>query len=172
MQTPTRLLVVSGTRPEAIKMAPLVLALRERPEFATSFCLSGQHRDMALPVLDFFGLVPDHVLDLGQPGQQLCELTARMLPALDRVLAESNPEFVLVHGDTSTTFAAALAAFYRQIPVAHVEAGLRTGNLAAPWPEEANRRLTAVLARWHLSCTASSTRASVTRAGWKAACSP
>ena len=110
MQTRTRLLVVSGTRPEAIKMAPLVLA-------------------------------------------------------------ESNPELVLVHGDTSTTFAAALAAFYRQIPVAHVEAGLRTGNLAAPWPEEANRRLTAVLARWHLSCTASSTRASVTRAGWKAACS-
>lgn len=134
-------------------MAPLVLALRERPEFETLLCLSGQHRDMIKPVLELFDLQADFDLALMQAGQTLPDLTGRILLALDKVLAEATPALILVHGDTTTSFAAALAAFYRHVPIAHVEAGLRTGNLDAPWPEEANRRLTAVLTRWHFAPT-------------------
>lgn len=153
MQTPTRIMVVIGTRPEAIKMAPLVLALRARPEFETLLCLSGQHRDMLKPVLDLFNLQANFDLALMQAEQTLPDLTGRILQAVDKVLAAATPALMLVHGDTTTSFAAALAAFYRHVPVAHVEAGLRTGNLAAPWPEEANRKLTAVLSRWHFAPT-------------------
>lgn len=147
-------MTIIGTRPEAIKMAPLILALRNSPEFVPLLCVTGQHRAMLDQVLDLFGLKPDFDLNLMQRGQSLEELSSRILLGLGEVLKQSRPAMVLVHGDTTTTFSAALAAFYQHIPIAHVEAGLRTGNLQAPWPEEANRRLTSVLASLHFAPTA------------------
>lgn len=148
-------LVVFGTRPEAIKMAPLVLELRKHPrEFRTLVCVTGQHRSMLDQVLEVFGLQPDYDLDIMRPGQDLFDVTARVLAGMRDVLDRARPDCVLVHGDTTTSTAAALAAFYRQIPVGHVEAGLRTRDIYSPWPEEMNRQLTARLASVHFAPTA------------------
>lgn len=136
-----KVLTVFGTRPEAIKMAPVVRALAAADGIEGRVCVTAQHRDMLDQVLDLFELTPDHDLDLMQPGQDLTDLTCRILRGMRGVLAEEQPDIVLVHGDTTTTFATTLACFYARIPVGHVEAGLRTGDLSAPFPEEANRVL-------------------------------
>ena len=149
-------MVVFGTRPEAIKMAPVVAALKATPGLETLVCVTAQHRQMLDQVLDLFGLVPDDDLDLMAPGQSLPDLFARILTGMSTVLEARRPDLVLVHGDTSTTLATALAAFYARVPVGHVEAGLRTGDLQAPWPEEANRRLTAPITTLHFAPTARS----------------
>lgn len=142
-----RVLSVFGTRPEAIKMAPVVRAVQAAEGLEGRICVTAQHRDMLDQVLELFDLEPHHDLDLMQPGQDLTDLTCRILQGLRGVLAQERPDIVLVHGDTTTTFAATLAAFYARIPVGHVEAGLRTGDLAAPFPEEANRVLADRLCR-------------------------
>lgn len=151
-----RISVIFGTRPEAIKLAPVVLACRDVAGLDCRVCVTGQHREMLEQVLPVFGVRPDVDLALMRPGQTLAGLTARLMEALDGYLEADKPDLVLVQGDTTTVFCAALAAFYRRIPVGHVEAGLRTGNLDAPWPEEANRVLTTRLARLHFAPTASS----------------
>ena len=149
-----KILLVFGTRPEAIKMCPLVLALRERPEnFETQVCVTGQHREMLDQVLRIFGVKPDYDLNIMKQGQDLYDVTARVLVGMREVLDTAKPDVVLVHGDTTTSMAAALAAFYRQIPVGHVEAGLRTHNLYSPWPEEMNRQVTGRIATYHFSPT-------------------
>lgn len=137
-------------------MAPLVLSLRSISAVETKVCVTAQHRQMLDQVLDLFEIRPDFDLDLMKPGQDLTAITAGVLQGLKGVLAQWRPDVVLVHGDTSTTFAASLAAYYQRIAVGHVEAGLRTGNLYSPWPEEANRKLTAALARWHFAPTENS----------------
>jgi UDP-N-acetylglucosamine 2-epimerase (non-hydrolysing) len=134
-------------------MAPLVNALKKAPKIETKVCVTGQHRVMLDSMLDFFGVRPDYDLDVMVPNQTLLEMTGKALAGLDAVLSEARPDLVLVQGDTSTTLAAAISAHYRQIEVGHVEAGLRTGDLSAPWPEEANRRLISVLARYHFAPT-------------------
>ena len=148
-----KVLLVFGTRPEAIKMAPLVLELKSRKELEVEVCVTAQHREMLDQVLDLFELKPDYDLDLMQPGQDLYDITTKALLGLKGVLETSKPDLVLVHGDTTTTFASSLAAFYQRIPVGHVEAGLRTGNLYSPWPEEANRKLTGSLTKFHFAPT-------------------
>jgi UDP-N-acetylglucosamine 2-epimerase (non-hydrolysing) len=145
--------IIFGTRPEAIKLAPVVLALKADPRFECDVCVTAQHRQMLDQVLVAFGIVPDTDLDLMVPDQTLAGLTARAVETVDRYLAEAKPGLVLVQGDTTTTFCSALAAFYHHIPVGHVEAGLRTGNLESPWPEEANRILTTRLTRLHFAPT-------------------
>ena len=151
-----KILLVFGTRPEAIKMAPLVKTLQAHKAFEVKVCVSAQHRHMLDRVLQLFDIQPDFDLDLMRPGQDLSGITSRVLLGLNPVLTQWGPDAVLVHGDTATTFAASLAAFYQRIPVGHVEAGLRTGNLYSPWPEEANRKLTSVLTQWHFAPTATS----------------
>lgn len=151
-----KVLLVFGTRPEAIKMAPLVKALKAHPAFDARVCVTAQHRQMLDQVLELFEITPEFDLNLMKPGQDLTDITTGVLQGLKTVFAEWLPDVVLVHGDTSTTFGASLAAFYQRIPVGHVEAGLRTGNLYSPWPEEANRKLTGVLAHWHFAPTATS----------------
>ena len=163
-QIQAKVLVVFGTRPEAIKMAPLVHALQAHPLLSAQVAVTAQHREMLDQVLDIFGIAPDVDLDIMQPGQSLPELTARIVQGMTPVLERLRPDMVLVHGDTSTTLSTALAAFYARIPIGHVEAGLRTGNLQAPWPEEMNRRLTAPLCRLHFAPTAGS-RANLLREG-------
>ncbi|MBP7003017.1 non-hydrolyzing UDP-N-acetylglucosamine 2-epimerase [Amaricoccus sp.] len=148
-----RVLCVFGTRPEAIKMAPLVLALRADPRFEAQLCVTAQHREMLDQVLALFGLTPDFDLDVMRPGQDLTAITTAILAGAARVLAEARPDIVMVHGDTATTLATSLACYFQRIPVAHVEAGLRTGDLYAPWPEEANRKIAGVLAGLHLAPT-------------------
>ena len=148
-----RVLTIFGTRPEAIKMAPLAIRLGADSRFDSKVCVTAQHREMLDQVLDLFQLVPDYDLDLMKPGQTLSELTGRILTSVEGVLQSFRPDIVLVHGDTSTTLATSLAAYYQQIPVGHVEAGLRTGNLYSPWPEEANRKLTGALASLHFAPT-------------------
>ena len=149
-----KIMLVFGTRPEAIKMAPVVKELQRRSDsFNTIVTVTGQHRQMLDQVLDIFGITPDFDLDIMKQGQDLTDVTVRVLEGMRRVLAEAQPDTVLVHGDTSTSTAAALAAFYARIPVGHVEAGLRTGNIYSPWPEEMNRLLTGRLATWHFSPT-------------------
>jgi UDP-N-acetylglucosamine 2-epimerase (non-hydrolysing) len=154
--TKKKILMVFGTRPEAIKMAPLVKHLEANSGFDPKVCVTAQHRQMLDQVLTLFNIKPEFDLDLMRPGQNLTDITTGVLQGLTDVLAKWTPDVVLVHGDTSTTMAAALAAFYKRIPVGHVEAGLRTGNLYSPWPEEANRKLTGVLTRWHFAPTATS----------------
>lgn len=149
-------LCVFGTRPEAIKMAPLALSLAADERFDSKVCVTGQHRQMLDQVLDLFELKPDFDLSVMKPGQDLTGVTTAILTGMKDVLASCKPDIVLVHGDTATTFAASLAAYYQQIPVAHVEAGLRTGNLYSPWPEEANRKLTGALATLHFAPTENS----------------
>lgn len=151
-----KVLTVFGTRPEAIKMAPVVAALAAQEAIEARVCVTAQHREMLDQVLALFGIRPDFDLDLMKPGQDLTDITAGVLDGMRRVFADYRPDRVLVHGDTSTTMAASIAAFYHRIPVGHVEAGLRTGNLYAPWPEEANRKLTGALADLHFAPTASS----------------
>lgn len=147
--------VIFGTRPEAIKLAPVVLALKSCSGLTCRVCVTAQHRQMLDQVLAIFDIVPDMDLNLMQPNQSLGGLTARAIKSLDRYLADEKPDAVLVQGDTTTVLCGALAAFYHKIPVGHVEAGLRTGNMASPWPEEANRVLTTRLAKWHFAPTES-----------------
>lgn len=151
-----KVLTVFGTRPEAIKMAPLVLKLQNDSRFDARVCVTAQHREMLDQVLDLFELKPDYDLNLMKPGQDLTDVTNGILLGMRSVLTEVKPDIVLVHGDTATTFATTLSAYYQQIPVGHVEAGLRTGNLYSPWPEEANRKLTGVLAEKHFAPTETS----------------
>lgn len=154
MQVKPKILAIFGTRPEAIKMSPLVKLLQKQSVFETKVCVTGQHREMLDQVLTLFDVVPDFDLNLMKTGQNLSELTSDILLKLKPILTEFAPDLVLVHGDTTTTFAGSLASFYQQIPVAHIEAGLRTGNLKAPFPEEANRHLTSVIAKYHFAPTA------------------
>lgn len=149
----TRVMVVFGTRPEAIKMAPVVHALRDHPNLEPKVVVTAQHRQMLDQVLQLFDIVPDADLDIMQHRQTLSDMTARIVQGMAPVLEAFKPDIVLVHGDTSTTLSTALAAFYARVPVGHVEAGLRTGNMQAPWPEEMNRRLTAPLCSMHFSPT-------------------
>lgn len=149
-------LCVFGTRPEAIKMAPLHIALGADERFDAKLCVTGQHREMLDQVLDLFAIKPDFDLNIMKPGQDLTDTTTAILQGLKSVLCDYRPDIILVHGDTATTFAATLAAYYQQIPVAHVEAGLRTGNIYSPWPEEANRKLTSTLATLHFAPTETS----------------
>lgn len=152
-----RILLIFGTRPEAIKMAPLALKLQAYDQdFETKVCVTGQHRQMLDQVLELFSLKPDFDLNLMKPGQTLSDVTSGVLKGLERVFAEWMPDLILVHGDTATTFAASLAGYYHKIKIGHVEAGLRTGDLYSPWPEEANRQLTGVLANYHFAPTQSS----------------
>ncbi|HDY7665917.1 TPA: UDP-N-acetylglucosamine 2-epimerase (non-hydrolyzing) [Vibrio vulnificus] len=151
-----KVLTVFGTRPEAIKMAPLVHALAADERFESKCCVTAQHREMLDQVLELFEITPDYDLNLMKAGQTLNEVTARILLELKPVLQEFKPDVVLVHGDTATTFAASLAAYYEQIAVGHVEAGLRTGNIYSPWPEEANRKLTGALTTYHFAPTETS----------------
>lgn len=149
-----KILLVFGTRPEAIKMAPLVKKLQEMPEeFQTVVCVTGQHREMLDQVLRLFDITPEYDLNIMKPNQDLYDITSRILLGMRDVLKEVQPDIVLVHGDTTTSMAAALAAFYQQIPVGHVEAGLRTGNIYSPWPEEMNRLITGRITTHHFSPT-------------------
>ena len=146
-------MVVFGTRPEAIKMAPLVMALKQRSDLDVIVAVTAQHRQMLDQVLELFEITPDEDLNVMQPGQTLSGLTTRIMQGMDQVIAKHSPDIVLVHGDTTTTFATSMAAFYQRVPVGHVEAGLRTGNIYSPWPEEANRKLTGALASVHFAPT-------------------
>lgn len=149
-----KIMLVFGTRPEAIKMAPLVMEFKKCPDqFKTIVCVTGQHREMLDQVLQLFEITPDYDLNIMKQGQDLYDVTARVLIGMRDVLRETQPNIVLVHGDTTTSMAAALAAFYQQIPVGHVEAGLRTHNIYSPWPEEMNRLITGRIATYHFSPT-------------------
>ena len=148
------MMLVFGTRPEAIKMSPLVKEFQKYPEkFETIVCVTGQHREMLDQVLRIFDIQPDYDLNIMKQGQDLYDVTARVLTGMREVLKETQPDIVLVHGDTTTSTAAALAAFYQQIPVGHVEAGLRTHNIYSPWPEEMNRQITGRIATYHFAPT-------------------
>jgi len=151
-----KVLSIFGTRPEAIKMAPLVKALNAAEGIDAKVCVTAQHREMLDQVLDLFEIVPEYDLNIMKPGQSLYDVTTNILLGLKPILEEFKPDLVLVHGDTSTTLSASLAAFYQQIPVGHVEAGLRTGNLSSPWPEEGNRKLTGAITKLHFAPTQTS----------------
>ena len=154
-----KVLIVFGTRPEAIKMAPVVQEFKKnRDHFITKVCVTGQHREMLDQVLDLFKIIPEYDLDIMKPNQDLNDVTSNILLKIKHVLKEFLPDLVLVHGDTVTTFATSLAAYYQKIQICHVEAGLRTGNLFSPWPEEANRKLTGVLTDYHFAPTPTSKR--------------
>ncbi|GGW91925.1 non-hydrolyzing UDP-N-acetylglucosamine 2-epimerase [Alteromonas halophila] len=154
--TAKKILIVFGTRPEAIKMAPVVMALSDDEQLDTRVCVTGQHREMLDQVLSLFDITPDYDLNIMKPNQSLNDVTINILSGLKPVLEDFGPDAILVHGDTTTTMAATIAAFYQKIPVGHVEAGLRTGNLYSPWPEEANRKVTGSLATLHFAPTARS----------------
>ena len=157
-----KILLVFGTRPEAIKMAPLVKAFQKDTEhFETRVCVTAQHRQMLDQVLAIFDIKPDYDLNIMKQGQDLYDVTSRVLLGMRDVLKKVRPDIVLVHGDTTTSTAAALAAFYQQIPVGHVEAGLRTHNIYSPWPEEMNRQITGRIATYHFSPTPLRDRKSV-----------
>lgn len=153
-----KVLCIFGTRPEAIKMAPVVKELQKRKNIETHVCVTGQHRQMLDQVLEVFDIIPDYDLNIMQQGQDLYDVTARVLMGMRDVLKQVQPDVVLVHGDTTTSTASALAAFYQQIPVGHVEAGLRTHNIYSPWPEEMNRLITGRIATYHFSPTLLSCR--------------
>ena len=156
--------VIFGTRPEAIKLCPVVLALQKDPAFDCKVCVTGQHKEMLYQVLDVFDVKPDVDLQLMRPNQTLGGLTSRAISAIDEYLAKEKPDIVMVQGDTTTVLAGALSAFYHHIPVAHVEAGLRTWNMESPWPEEANRVLTTRLAKWHF-CPTENNKANLLKEG-------
>ena len=156
MHNKTKVLLVFGTRPEAIKMAPLVKILKEDKELEAKVCVTAQHREMLDQVLDLFDITPEYDLNLMKPGQDLYDITANVLLGMKNVLSDFKPDVVLVHGDTTTTSATALSSFYQKIKVGHVEAGLRTGDIYSPWPEEANRQITGVLANYHFAPTETS----------------
>jgi UDP-N-acetylglucosamine 2-epimerase (non-hydrolysing) len=152
-----KILIVFGTRPEAIKMAPLVKEFQKHTNlFETKVCVTAQHREMLDQVLDLFEITPDYDLNIMKPGQDLYDITANVLLGMKNVLSDFKPDVVFVHGDTTTTFAASLAAFYQQIKIAHIEAGLRTGDIYSPWPEEANRQLTTQITSYHFAPTSTS----------------
>ncbi|CUU73677.1 UDP-N-acetylglucosamine 2-epimerase [Campylobacter hyointestinalis subsp. hyointestinalis] len=151
-----KILLVFGTRPEAIKMAPLVKEFQKQEEIITKVCVTAQHRQMLDQVLDIFGIDPDFDLNVMKEGQDLYDITTNVLLGMREIFREFKPDIMLVHGDTSTTFSASLAAFYSKIKIGHVEAGLRTHNIYSPWPEEANRQLTGVLANYHFAPTVNS----------------
>ena len=153
---PLKTLSIFGTRPEAIKMAPMVINLANDDRFDSKVCVTAQHREMLDQVLELFGIVPDYDLNIMKADQNLTDVTTAIIQGLQGTLEDFKPDVILVHGDTATTFAASLAAYYRQIPVAHIEAGLRTHNLYSPWPEEGNRRLTGSLAALHFAPTQTS----------------
>ena len=159
MSTATKILVVFGTRPEAIKLFPVIAALEADPRLQPVVCVSAQHRQMLDQVLAIAGLVPDHDLDLMKPDQSLDALTAALLTELGRVMDAERPARVMVQGDTATAMAGALAAYYRKIPVDHVEAGLRSGNIYHPWPEEVNRKIIGQIADLHFAPTDVSAKA-------------
>ncbi len=148
-----KILFVFGTRPEAIKMAPAIKALKNESCFSVELCVTAQHRQMLDQVLALFAITPEYDLNLMGPGQDLTDITSKALLGMRDILRQARPDLVLVHGDTTTTFVAALAAYYEKIAVAHVEAGLRTGHKYSPWPEEINRRLTATMSHWHFAPT-------------------
>lgn len=148
-----KILIIFGTRPEAIKVAPLIKALQKDPDFTISICVTAQHREMLDQVLDLFDITPDYDLNIMKEDQDLYSITSNVLLGMKEILLEAKPDLVLVHGDTTTTMAGALSAFYQQIPIGHIEAGLRTRNIYSPWPEEANRQLTSRLARYHFAPT-------------------
>jgi UDP-N-acetylglucosamine 2-epimerase (non-hydrolysing) len=148
-----KIMTIFGTRPEAIKMAPLVLALSDNPIIESRVCVTGQHREMLDQVLDLFGIRPDYDLNIMKSGQTLSEVTSRIVKKLQPILEGYRPDIILVHGDTSTTFCAALTAYYNQIDIGHVEAGLRTGDIYSPWPEEGNRKLVSCLANLNFAPT-------------------
>ena len=150
---PKKIMVVFGTRPEAIKMCPLVLELKKRSSFQVKVCVTAQHRQMLDQVLETFGVVPDYDLNIMKPKQSLFDITINVLNGIRTVLEEANPDVVLVHGDTSTSFVTALACFYLQIPVGHVEAGLRTYNIHSPYPEEFNRQGVGIISCYHFAPT-------------------
>ncbi len=154
-----KVLMVFGTRPEAIKMAPLVLELRRSKTLNVEVCVTAQHREMLDQVLSLFDIVPDYDLNIMKAGQDLYDITSRVLLGLRDVIQKAKPDVLLVHGDTTTTFASSLAAFYEKVEIGHVEAGLRTGNLYSPWPEEANRKLTGSLTKYHFAPTPTSEEA-------------
>jgi UDP-N-acetylglucosamine 2-epimerase (non-hydrolysing) len=159
MTAPAKILVVFGTRPEAIKLFPVIAALKADPRFAPVVCVSAQHRQMLDQVLEIAGIVPDHDLDVMQPDQSLDALTARLLTGLGQVMDAVQPARVIVQGDTATAMCGALAAYYRKVPVDHVEAGLRSGNIYHPWPEEVNRKIIGTIASLHFAPTAVSAKA-------------
>ncbi len=159
-----KILTVFGTRPEAIKMAPLALALAADPRFDAKVCVTGQHREMLDQVLDLFKIKPEFDLNIMKPGQDLTDVTTGILQGMKGVFSQFKPDMVLVHGDTATTLTTTLASYYQKIPVGHVEAGLRTGNLYSPWPEEGNRKLTGALAKLHFTPTNTS-KANLLREG-------
>ena len=144
-----KVLVIFGTRPEAIKMCPLVLELKKSEKLETLVCVTGQHREMLKQVLDIFKVAPDYDMAIMKKGQDLTDVTTAILTGMREILRKEKPNIVLVHGDTSTAFAASLAAFYQQIPVGHVEAGLRTYNMNSPYPEEFNRQAIGLTASLH-----------------------
>ena len=148
-----KVLFVFGTRPEAIKMAPVILEMKRESTLDVKVCLTGQHRQMLDQVLEFFQIKSDYDLNLMKPGQSLSGLSSAILTALDEILEIEKPDLVLVHGDTTTSIVSALSCYYRQIPIGHIEAGLRSGDLYSPWPEEGNRRLAAQLCRFHFAPT-------------------
>lgn len=154
-----KILIVFGTRPEAIKMAPVVTALKSSEKLQVQVCVTAQHRQMLDQVLELFSIIPDFDLNIMQPRQDLTDITANILLGLRKVLIENHYDMLLVHGDTTTTLAASLAAFYKKIPIGHIEAGLRTGDMYAPWPEEMNRCLTSQLASLHFAPTTKSQNA-------------
>lgn len=148
-----KILIVIGTRPEAIKMAPLILTLNCDDRFDLRLCLTGQHKEMLDQVLKIFDITPDYNLNVMQPGQTLSDITSSIISAMPKIFDDFKPDIVLVHGDTATTFASSISAYYHKIKVGHVEAGLRTGNIYSPWPEEANRKLTGVITNIHFAPT-------------------
>ena len=154
MNNMKKIMLVFGTRPEAIKMAPLVKEFQKNiNKFRTIVCVTGQHREMLDQVLNLFEIIPDYDLNIMKQGQDLYDVTSRVLLGMRGVLKEAQPDIVLVHGDTTTSTAAALAAFYQQIPVGHVEAGLRTHNIYSPWPEEMNRQITSRISTYNFAPT-------------------
>ena len=148
-----KVLSIFGTRPEAIKMAPLVVKLKENAQIDSAVCVTGQHREMLDQVLELFDITPDYDLNVMKKNQSLSEVTSRIINNLSPILEEYQPDLILVHGDTTTTFSAALSGFYHQVSVGHVEAGLRTGNIFSPWPEEANRKLVSCITEMHFAPT-------------------
>jgi len=160
-----KVLIIFGTRPEAVKMAPIIKALKNEENFETKICVTAQHRDMLDQVLRIFDIVPDYDLNIFQSGQTLTQITCRALTGLEGVIEEFKPELILVQGDTTTVFTGALAAFYHNVKIGHVEAGLRSGNLYSPYPEEANRMLTGVLTDFHFAPTNNS-KANLLREGY------
>lgn len=150
-----KILAVFGTRPEAIKMAPMILKLRENKNFDVKICVTAQHREMLDQVMNFYEIKADYDLNLMSPGQNLSEITSKAITGLDKIFSKVSPDLVLVHGDTTTTASATLSAYYNQIPIGHIEAGLRTGDIYSPWPEEVNRKITATIARLNFAPTSS-----------------